>query len=196
MKKVFGIGINDYNGKVSYFEFGNQKFIKSYSTWRNMLQRCYSNKYHEITPTYKGCSVDEKWLSYSNFKKWFDNNYPFELSEQINFSIDKDLLTDGNKIYSEYNCIFVPVRINSFLSNKYSKNKSGCIGVTFVESRKKFSAQINLFENKKVKNLGYFEHLEEANIAYVVARRYNSLLARNYMIDLGIYSEEIINKIK
>ena len=33
-----------------------------------MLVRCYNAKFHERQPQYKGCTVCEEWLNYSNFK--------------------------------------------------------------------------------------------------------------------------------
>ena len=52
------------------------------------------------------CSVCEEWKHFSNFKKWFDENYI------EGFDIDKDILIKGNKVYSPEACSFVP-RIKS-----------------------------------------------------------------------------------
>lgn len=196
MKKVHGIGINDYEGTVSYVKNGKRKKIKSYATWNSMVERCYSNKFQEKQPTYKGCEVSKEWLLYSNFKKWFDNNFPFELSEEIRFEIDKDLMIKGNKIYSEKTCLFLPKKINSFLANKQNNNASGYVGVDFVKREGKFRTKIRDFNTGKQKSLGYFIDPFEASEVYAVARKYNSMLARKYMQDLGIYSYEVVNKIK
>lgn len=47
MKKVFNIGVNDYDKNVNI----NGEPIKSYQVWKSMLQRCYDEKYQNIQPT-------------------------------------------------------------------------------------------------------------------------------------------------
>lgn len=195
MKKIFGVGTNDFDGKVTYIESFRRKEIKSYRTWKNMIQRCYSYKYKEKFPTYNGCTVSKEWLSYSNFKKWFDINYPYELAEEIRFELDKDLFFENVKIYSKRTCIFLPQSINTFIIKK-SSSKFGFIGVSFHKGNQKFQAQINDFSNGKYKHLGYFGDPVTASEVYTTAREYNANLAKQYMRDLGIYSEKIINKIK
>lgn len=102
-KLVQGVGINDFTGSISV----NGKVIISYQYWLNMLERCYSQKYHNRKPTYNGCTVCEEWLYFTNFKKWFDENY------REGFHLDKDILVKGNKIYSPSECCFVPLYINN-----------------------------------------------------------------------------------
>lgn len=196
MKKVHGIGINDFEGKVSYIEGGKKKMIKSYKVWQDMLRRCYSEKRQKKQPTYKSCTVSKEWLLYSNFKKWFDENYPNELVEDIRFEIDKDLLVEGNKLYSKETCLFLPKKINSFMSNKYKSNKTGYIGVSFKKSKNRFVAQTNIFGTSERKHLGLFEDPLEASKSYIETRKIMAELAKQYMRDLGIYTEEIIDKIK
>ena len=104
-KLVYGIGVNDFEGSTQE----NGKPIKAYVTWRHMLERCYSAKYQSSRPTYIGCSVCEEWLSFSNFKIWFDENY------KEGFHLDKDILIEGNKVYSPEFCRFVPVYLNLLL---------------------------------------------------------------------------------
>ena len=47
----------------------------SYESWHAMITRCYSKKTQERQKTYKDCEVCEEWHNYSNFKKWYDENY-------------------------------------------------------------------------------------------------------------------------
>lgn len=104
-KLVEGVGINDYEGSVKE----NGKPIKSYNVWRLMIRRCYCIKALGRNPTYVGCSVYPEWLSFSNFKKWFDENYV------EGFVLDKDILVKGNKVYSPETCRFVPQYLNNLL---------------------------------------------------------------------------------
>lgn len=191
-KLVFGIGANDYEGVVMV----NGKPIKSYYVWVLMLQRCYDSKFKDKNPAYIGCTVSEEWHKFSTFKTWFDENYRFDLEERgIELALDKDLLGVEKKIYSPETCIFIPKRINLFMTNKKGTNKSGHIGVSWYKKLNKWKAQINDFDTGKPKHLGYFTDIEEASQAYVNARVVESEKAKSYMRELG-YSEDIIDKIK
>lgn len=78
----------------------------SYYKWKNMVQRCYDKKVHKkYKPEYKDKSVCEEWLNYSNFKIWFDEHYVPCKNNQID--LDKDLLVQGNKIYSPETCVLL-----------------------------------------------------------------------------------------
>lgn len=78
----------------------------SYYKWKNMIQRCYDKKVHKkYKPEYKDKSVCEEWLNYSNFKIWFDEHYVPRKNNQID--LDKDLLVQGNKVYSPETCVFL-----------------------------------------------------------------------------------------
>ena len=105
-KLVYGIGINDYVGNMSI----KGKALVSYKCWHAMIERCYSPILHIRRPTYIGCTVCDEWLYFSNFKKWYDENY------REGFDLDKDILIEGNKIYSPETCRFVPQYINKILN--------------------------------------------------------------------------------
>lgn len=78
----------------------------SYYKWKNMVQRCYDKKVHKkYKPEYKDKSVCEEWLNYSNFRIWFDEHYVPCNNNQID--LDKDLLVQGNKVYSPETCVFL-----------------------------------------------------------------------------------------
>ena len=106
-KLIYGIGINNLNEPVRV----NGKNLKSYITWKSMLQRCYSEKRQERYPSYVGCSVCDEWLLLSNFVVWFNANY------RDGMELDKDILIQGNKVYCPEACRFVPGYINTLLTN-------------------------------------------------------------------------------
>lgn len=141
----------------------NGKLVDSYSAWKNMLQRCYSEKYKEKHPTYKDVTCCEKWLYYSNFKKWYNENY-YEVNED-RMSLDKDILHKGNKIYSPDTCIFVPQRINLLFIKNDKIRGSLPIGVTFDKINNKYVSLCKILDDNnrnKIKHLGYFNTPEEA----------------------------------
>ncbi len=88
----------------------NSKPNKKYQTWKGMLERCYCKKCQKKHPTYIGCTVDKEWHNYQNFAKWYDENF------KPNLQLDKDKLTNSNKIYSKDTCIFITSQENSEVS--------------------------------------------------------------------------------
>ena len=190
--KIYDVAINDYEGSMKE----NGKDIKSYQVWKDLIKRCYDPKYHEKFPTYKHCEVCDEWLYFSNFKKWFDDNYRWDLRNQgIRMELDKDLLSDDVKIYSPSSCVFLPNNVNTFIVKKNSNNTSGYRGVTWSKQKKKWVAGIIDFNTKKRKNLGLFEDIVEASNAYALARQQEVEKVKAYMKSLG-YSDDIIDRIE
>jgi hypothetical protein len=99
----FGVG---YLGEMAGNACVRYKTSKSYSTWHNMLVRCYDPNYSKLYPTYTDCSVCQEWLNFSNFNNWFLENYV------EGFVLDKDTLVKGNKIYSPETCKFISAKEN------------------------------------------------------------------------------------
>ena len=153
-KSVYGIG---------YFGIGKHSckvHNKAYKTWLGVMQRCYSDKYGDLYPTYIGCSVDERWHNFQNFAEWFEENY------KEGFELDKDILQKGNKTYSSNTCCFVSHQINSLLIKSNSIRGKYPIGVH--KSGNKFKAQLNI-DGKRM-HLGLFNTVEEAFQVYKLAK--------------------------
>ena len=111
-KSVYNIG---YYGEGKYTARVNNIKTPQYIKWFSMFCRCYDEKYQEKEPSYIGCCVDESFHNFQNFAKWYDEKiyeckYPLEL--------DKDLLYEGNKVYSPSTCCFLPKEINNALKYK------------------------------------------------------------------------------
>lgn len=95
---VLGVGFfgeGDYSAKTHPV---------AYQAWRNMLVRCYCDKYQLKNPTYKGCSVDDEWHNFQNFAEWLEKNNPRNTKK---LELDKDIKVDGNKVYSSETCLLV-----------------------------------------------------------------------------------------
>lgn len=100
-KLVYGVGNNNADYAVEKKETigyvdGKQKrklvwVCDYYRTWKSMLKRCYSAKYQERCPTYKGCTVSEDWLVFTNFRDWM------MAQDWEGKQLDKDLLFEGIK---------------------------------------------------------------------------------------------------
>ena len=163
---VFGVGITgleptrDEDGEV----------LDSYKCWNHMLSRCYSAKVQEKNQPYKGCRVCDDWLYYSNFKKWYDENY-YEINNKTSH-LDKDILIKGNKVYSPDTCVFVPNFINLLFTKRQKSRGELPIGVCYHKASKKYQAGLKVFKDGKstFKHLGYFDTIDEAFEVYKQAK--------------------------
>jgi hypothetical protein len=156
---VEGLGINDVEVVTFVTDGGRKVALDSYTTWTNMLKRCYSDNTQGWKPTYRGCRVCEEWKTFSNFKKWFDENYI------AGYQIDKDILFPGNRVYSPETCCFVTAETNTCI--RWRKREVGdlLLGVHQPRNSKKFVATMSN------KNLGTYFSEEEAHAVYCAAKR-------------------------
>lgn len=138
----------------------NEEYIMSTRYWHSMLRRCYSDKVHNLQPTYIGCSVCQEWHLFSNFKKWFDEHYV------EGWCLDKDILVKGNKVYSPETCCFVPNEINIIFSHK-KRRMNLPRGVT-LNKKGKYVARARIYGRET--RIGQFSSSEEAFNAYKIAK--------------------------
>lgn len=173
---ICGFGINDYSNSVPQDD-------KAYRIWRSILTRCYSTYYRKKYPTYIGCSVCEEWRYFSNFKRWFDENYI------EGYALDKDLTKRGNKIYCPEFCAFIPQEINVLTNtNKRKRGKTKSLGVRYHKGR--YIASVSI--DARLVELGAFDSEQDAFNAYKKAKEsYLKEKARAYYIDgkipYGVY---------
>ena len=181
-KLLYGIGICDISSIVC-----NRKRDISYVYWTNMFKRCYSNSALLKRPTYIGCSVSDEWKYYSKFKTWFYKNYI------ETYHLDKDILIDGNKIYSPETCCFIPHYLNSLFVDCGKTRGQYKIGVCYNKSLNKYQSNITLY-TKNV-HLGLFDNEIDAHNTWLKAKReYARKLAINAYMNNEI-DERIMNAI-
>lgn len=170
-KLVCGVGINDadyaiqrkeslgyVNGKLK------QKLIWAcpyYRVWTNMLARCYSIKTQERQSAYIGCTVSDEWLTFSVFKKWMMTQ------DWEGNQLDKDLLIEGNKVYSPETCVFVTKVVNTFTIDCGVTRGEFLIGVSWHKGMSKFQTWCGNPFTKKQEYLGLFTREQEAHEAWL-----------------------------
>ena len=159
---IYGIGV--VGTKYLTYECGVQ--TKEYTLWKNMLERCYSDTYKKKHPTYKDCEVSENFKSFEYFYEWCHSQIGF--SNQ-GWYLDKDLLTEGNKVYSENICVFIPSEINKVLVKREALRGEYLIGVGWHKKGKAFVATVNKNKGKR-EYLGSFTTEIEAFNAYKQAK--------------------------
>ena len=175
-KPVCGVGINDadYKVKPKIKVDGKWKDLPPcpyYRKWVSMLERCYSKRHQKTAQTYVGCTVCDEWLLFSNFRTWM------EQQEWEGRPLDKDLLVEDNKVYSPETCIFIPQKLNTFISiNK--KNKSLYpLGVSYKkrsgdmksEYSRPYVSEISTID-RTGRFIGHFETPDKAHSAYLSAK--------------------------
>lgn len=188
---VKGVGINDVDLPTSTVINGKVVKDRFYLTWTNMLNRCYSPKYHETRPTYAGCTVCDEWLYFSKFKAWM------EQQDWEGKHLDKDLLIGGNRIYSPNTCLFVASQVNSSLMLNGVNRGDYPIGCSFNAVGRNYKAECYNGCGRKI-YLGYFETPIKAHRAWQGAKISSIDNLKDsqpdFLVKIGL--QRIINKIQ
>lgn len=160
---VYGIGVNDLNYNVSEYKVveGKQVLIWScpfYNRWKEILRRCYSDKFKSKYPSYLDSYCIEEWCVASLYKQWM------EQQDWVGKHLDKDILYANNKVYSPETCAFVLPQTNTFVvgDNKADKYTLG----VYKKNNNKFRAVIGNPFTGKVDHLGYFKSIKDAHEAW------------------------------
>ena len=168
--------------------------------WRSMTSRCNQTgsnvRKHK---TYSG--VANNFNSFDEFVEWSRCEFGYDLTEVINgeiqpWQLDKDIL--GGRYYSSATCMFVPQRVNAFMTFNQYRGKH-LTGTRELPSGR-FEARIS--ENGKYKYLGVFDTEVEAHIAWrkdkatqalILAQEYHTLGHRKLSDGLFMFSESMKN---
>ena len=145
-KPIHGVGINDAWYQVQHMIGIKTIICPFYRKWKSMITRCYSEKHQQSRPNYAECYVCDEWLIFSNFKAWMKKQ------DWQDKELDKDILNQGNNIYSPIDCLFVSQAVNSLMFKRDG------------------SFQAELRVNGKKKYLGRFSTPEIASKAYKSAK--------------------------
>lgn len=121
-KTIYGVA--SLGNTVTNDSNGNRK--KSYTLYKGMIRRCYSNKKEaKKHQAYENCTVCERWLCFANFEKDIESlpGYNEWLKGEERYSLDKDILQYGaeHKVYSPETCMFVPQSINSQVAKRETR---------------------------------------------------------------------------
>lgn len=159
--------IRNHEGKWvrSYLENGVQCVTRAGVLWHNVEQRC-NNSIGVVSkfPTYLDCI--NGFRDFQDLAEWCQSQYGYMFKESNGryWSLDKDLYSLGNKLYSPDTCCFIPNEINSLFT--YSGNNRGkySLGVSFDYMENRFRARGSLFGKRL--HLGYFDNQNDAHVAW------------------------------
>lgn len=175
-KLVYGVGFCDIavTGKEKQ---------ECYADWNSMHQRCYDPLFHQRTPSYKGCFVCKEWQTFSNFYEWWKRNH------KDGFSLDKDIIHKGNKVYSPETCACISHELNNLVCRRQKFRGNLPIGVRFDKRKNKYLASISY--HGRPKYIGYFDNPTDAFYAYKeVKEEYIKEMAEKYK---GVVDDRIYN---
>lgn len=105
-RSVQGVG---YHGVGKYKTQVNKVLDLAYKKWRGMMTRNYYHDYNARLTSYKDCYVADEWHSLQVFSDWYYKQVGWDKG----FELDKDLLSDGAKVYSPETCCLIPREINT-----------------------------------------------------------------------------------
>tara|TARA_B100001996_G_scaffold26272_1_gene20286 strand:+ start:710 stop:1411 length:702 start_codon:yes stop_codon:yes gene_type:complete len=171
-KPLYGLGIHDVT-EVGYYK----SYI--YDKWKNMMSRCYSPGMHKSEKhrrLYAGCTVDPRWHRLSNFKEWMESHPDYET-----LTLDKDLISPGNKVYGPDTCCMITSRMNTLLVHgkcKSSKTNDLPNGVSYsckrvihpYEAYASIPPSISHRKNYKI-HIGNYPTVKEAYRAHLEYKR-------------------------
>ena len=193
-KLAHGVGNSD-DGEFSrtYVDSnGKRKNTAEYTTWWDMLKRCYSPRYLDRASTYRGCQVSSDFHSFQRFAKWANGQVGFKT---VGRHLDKDLLGDG-KLYSKDNCVFLPAIVNKVMVNSRSTRGQYPVGVHWCNTKRKFTANCSN-GNSTSKHIGYFPTATDAFLAYKKFKEaYIKQLAEQYRQEIDTRAYEALMNYK
>lgn len=159
---VMGVG---YIGVGKHKVTSEARKNRVYRVWASMLKRGYCDKYKCKNPTYEDCSVAQEWHNFQVFAEW----YTSQIGHDLGYHLDKDLLVQGNKLYSEDTCCLLPRDINCAILSGGIHREDLPMGVYSIKKSGKYYAAVRKY-NKNT-HLGVFNTIDEAAEAYRIAKK-------------------------
>lgn len=159
-KPVYGVGVNDVDYNICNKLEG--WVCPYYKVWVGVLARCYGERTKTLQPTYRDCTMCDEWKYLSKFKEWM------QTQDWQGKQLDKDILVEGNKVYSPDTCVFVYGVVNNFVTDSAKSRGDYMIGVhrELRYKKKQYKARISNPFTKKEEFLGIYATELEAHLAW------------------------------
>lgn len=154
---------------VKSFEYrnnsGNKEVYRTraYLLWMSILSRTRGKNSRKASYV----NTVNSFESFQEFAEWCQDQYGYLNKDEKGryWQLDKDLLYFGNNAYSPTTCVFIPVRLNSFIpASPGGRIGQFLQGVSWHIHHKKFRAASS--ENSKILNLGLYDSEIEAHRAW------------------------------
>lgn len=183
----------DYkNEKDLWAKTLNQTQTKSYSVWYQMIYRC-SPKFQKQQKAYLGCYSSDLFKDFQLFTDWYSQQIGYG---EKGYSLDKDILVEGNKCYGEDFCVLVPQELNCFFVKPKKHSYTGNTEPPGIHRDiNRYICNVSVDGVPTV--IGRYSTIEEAVIAYKFAKEeeafkwYKRLASGEFKID-----ERVVEKLK
>lgn len=163
-RSVAGIG---YFGVGPFVAKSNSdRHTIEYEDWNSMLKRCYVSKESKLS--YKDKEVTEEWHCFQDFAAWATMQPNFG---KRGWDLEKDLIVKGNTLYGPETCAYLPREINSFIKRKRMNNLPLGVDIAFNYDKTPYFRVQGREDGKNI-NLGRFERVEDAFLAYKVHKEH------------------------
>lgn len=184
---VLGIGMlgNKYPSKIDNME------TKEYQAWKGMIYRCYDKKTKSRNIAYQDATCCKEWLCFENFYEWLHSQENFDKWDDDKWTIDKDILIKGNKIYSPETCCLVPNNVNALFISK--RNYRGDLPIGVKRSHKSYIARCS---NPITGNREYLGSYSTPYYAFIAYKKYKEELIKQISqteYDKGNITEKCYN---
>lgn len=163
-----------------------------YKLWRDMVTRCFSEKYSRF---YEDVKIDSRWYKFSGFLHDIKQMKSYEKVID-GWVLDKDILSGKNKIYSRETCCIIPQEINVLFSTAKAIRGDFPVGVSKTRGNKYVSES---YKGGVKHRLGFYDTPEDAFYAYKKFKETNvKEVAERYKqdIDERVYNVLISYEVK
>lgn len=157
--------------------------------YAELCRRCCPKQQLGKYKTYAGCT--NQFKDFQDFASWAVTQIGY------GYSLDKDIIVKGNKVYSKDTCAFVPTELNNLLTRCDARRGSNPIGVSYdpirgykvCVNKEKVNVFLGYCANKDDAFSLYKKHKEsfikqqaEKWKSQIDPRAYNALM--NYQVEI------------
>lgn len=180
IETIYDWGINDADYAVSGHQLIDGQLVKIecpfYSCWVNMVARSKSQNFKDIDYWYEGVDASEEWKYFTKFKAWM------EKQDWKGKELDKDILVEGNKLYSPKTCAFVTHATNNFFNLRPAARGEYPTGVSFIKDGNYFIARCQVIGGKR-KTIGTYGCMHKAHLAWAYEKQKQGLILAEQQSD-------------
>lgn len=166
---IYGVCINDAPYVTQQTINGKKWRCPFYVKWYGMITRCYSEPVKRRKSYYLESSVCEAWKVFSAYLSWH-KDYTGGI-DIFDWQLDKDIICEGNTVYSPAKCCIIPNYVNSVSADSHKSRGPYPMGVGKLNNEnlsKPYLSQIRV-ENK-TQYLGLYATPESAHRAWQRAK--------------------------
>jgi hypothetical protein len=150
-RPIHGVAIND----AAYVTQTRAGACPIYMRWRQVLRRTLN----PLEPSFGRSKICDEWLRFSGFEPWMRQQ------RWVGLELDKDILGNGDRVYSPKNCAFVPQYLNQIINCIKPKSPGDCLIGTRKNRSGRFEAKCNV-GSSQAKFIGTYDTAELAHRAW------------------------------